>query len=442
MRFKALALIISVALFSPLILWAQSATISGKITDESGEPLPGANILIQLTNLGTATDVNGEFSFTVPASAVRDQEVTLEARFIGYHTKTQKLNLTSGSHTADFVLAVDVLDMDAIVVTGVVEETPRAKMAFSVGRVSSEALEKVTVSSAESALRGKVAGVKVVQGSGRPGTDASVLLRGATSINSNGRSQDPLYIVDGVIIDPSISGSPLSDINADDIENIEVVKGAAGASLYGSRAANGVVSITTNRGRSLAINQTRIRIRNEFGVNQLRKDYPTKQHHHYRIHEGTDEYTDANGVRVTPGDFIDVAGNFVDPRSGQKVGDRYTGNYDPDNPDPQDVGSTFFIDNDYKWIATGDIPVNDDGTPLIDPATGQPAGMRLLPNGEPINQVDQFFNPGNFILQLSLHQPQYGQHQFQCRVQQSRRGRSDRWPKRLRSKNSSSWYRS
>jgi TonB-dependent SusC/RagA subfamily outer membrane receptor len=280
MRCKILlVLFVCVALLNPLISLAQDdAVISGKVTDEAGEPLPGANVSVQLTNLGAATNVKGEYHFTIPASALRGQEVTLEARFIGYRTKSQKLTLTTESHTIDFALHVDVLDMDAIVVTGVVEETPRTKLAFSLGTINREALEKVPTTSMETALRGKIAGVKVVQGSGQPGRDASVILRAATSLNADGRSQDPLYIVDGVIIDPSISGSPLSDINSDDIVNIEVVKGAAGASLYGSRAANGVINITTNRGRGLALNQTRVRIRNEFGFNKLRKDYPSNRH--------------------------------------------------------------------------------------------------------------------------------------------------------------------
>ncbi|MFQ5675290.1 MAG: carboxypeptidase-like regulatory domain-containing protein, partial [bacterium] len=260
MRSKIFLFFLSVLLIPAALLAQSEAVVSGKITDEAGEALPGANVLVQLTNIGAATDINGEFEFTVPASHVRGQEVTLEARFIGYRTMTQKLTLTPGSHTIDFALKVDVLDMDAIVVTGVVEETPKTKLAFTLGRVNKEVLEKVPTVSMETALRGKVAGVKIVAGSGEPGRDASVLLRAATSINAAGRSQDPLYIIDGVIIDPSISGSPLSDINSDEIETIEVVKGAAGASLYGSRAANGVVNITTSRGKGLAVNQTRIRI--------------------------------------------------------------------------------------------------------------------------------------------------------------------------------------
>lgn len=178
--------------------------------------------------------------------------------------------------------------MEAIVVTGVVDATPKTKLAFSVGRVSEQQLEQVPSASVESALRGKVVGVKVVLGSGEPGTSASLQLRAPTSINASGRSQDPLYIIDGVIIDPSISGSPLSDISSVDIVSIEVVKGAAGASLYGSRAANGVVNIKTNRGKGLALNQTRIRIRNEFGVNGLQRKIGLSKSHYFRIHEGAD----------------------------------------------------------------------------------------------------------------------------------------------------------
>ncbi|MFQ5639082.1 MAG: SusC/RagA family TonB-linked outer membrane protein [bacterium] len=381
----------------PCASWAQEAVISGKITDEAGESLPGANVLIQLTQLGAATDINGEYKFTVPASAVRGQQVSLEARFIGYRTKVEKITLTPGSHSMNFSLAVDALQMDAIIVTGVVDETPRAKLAFSVGRVSQEALERVPARSVEASLRGKIAGVRIVRGSGEPGTDASVLLRAPTSINANGRSQDPLYIVDGVIIDPSVAGSPLSDINAEDIESIEVVKGAAGASLYGSRAANGVVNITTSRGRGLALNQTRIRIRNEFGFNDNIKDYPLNRSHWFRIHEGTDDYTDANGVRVTPGDFIDGQGNFIDPRlGGVRVGDRYTGNYDPDNPDPQRVGQMFFSDKPYKWISTGDVVVDENLNPVLDPATGQPVGLQRI-EGKFIDNFNQFFDPGTFV---------------------------------------------
>lgn len=355
----------------PYFAWAQEVIIQGKITDDAGEPLPGANVLVQLTNLGAATDVNGNYKFTVPASAVRAQEVTLEARFIGYRTRTEKIVLNPGTITHDFALPVDVLHMDEIVVTGVVEETPKVKMAFTVGRVSQEALSQVPATSPETALYGKVAGVRIVKGTGQPGNDAQILLRGATSINSSSRSQEPLYIVDGVIIDPSISGSPLTDIPGEEIESIEVVKGAAGASLYGSRAANGVIRISTSRGNRLALNQTRIRIRNEFGFNQISKKLDLKMHHEFKV--ATSSYTDANGVSVTPGDFIDTDGNFVDPRAptGARALDNYT-------DAPQGAGIAFH-DNDYKYVTNG-----DPGDPLI----------LLSSVGGPFDQIDAVFDPG------------------------------------------------
>ncbi len=400
MRIKNyLAFFLCLVLLPGAVLAQGEAVISGKITDETGEALPGANIFIQLTNLGTAADVNGEYSFTVPARGVRSQEVRLEVRFIGYRTKVEKFTLSPGTHNVDFALVIDALNMDAIIVTGLVDETPKTKLAFSVGRIDRELLEHVSASSPEHALRGKIAGVKVIQGSGEPGVDASVMLRAPTSINSEGRSQDPLYIIDGVIIDPSISGSPLSDINADDIASIEVIKGAAGASLYGSRAANGVVNITMNRGKNLALNQTRIRIRNEFGFNFLQKEYPLNRSHWFRIHEGTNNYTDKNGVKVTPGDFIDNEGDFVDPRrGGLRVGDRYDGNYDKDNPSDDRIGQIFFSDNPYKWVSTGDVVFNEMLSSVLDPATGQPVGLQRISGGANfVDNFNQFFEPGTFV---------------------------------------------
>jgi len=382
--------------FMSVILYSQEAVISGRVTSsDTGDPLPGANVMVELTSYGSATDINGEYSITVPASSVRGQQVGVLARFIGYRDLSYDITLTSGAISQDYAMIEDVLEMDAVIVTGVAEETPRTKLSFSVGHVGQAALENVPTMSAESALRGKVAGVKIVRGSGEPGRDASVLLRAPTSINSSGRSQDPLYIVDGVLVDPSVSGSPLSDINADDIVSIDVVKGAAGASLYGSRAANGVVNITTNRGKGLARGQTHVKYRHETGYNELRKDYPLRKAHYYRVAESS--YTDANGIKVDAGDFIDANGNFVDPRAkGLRIGDRYTGNWDSDNPDEQDKAQIFFADKPYKYISTGDILLDDNLQPLLE--GGKPAGLRTLPGGKLISQMDQFFDPGTFSI--------------------------------------------
>ena len=286
------------------------------------------------------------------------------------------MTLTAGKMTKDYTLAEDALDMDAIIVTGVLDQTPKTKMAFSAAQVSENSLKQVTASSPEAALYGKVAGVRVVRGTGQPGSSASIQLRAPTSINSSGRSQDPLYIVDGVVIDPSVSGSPLSDIPGDDIENIEIVKGAAGASVYGSRAANGVIRISTKRGNKLGLDQTKITVRNEFGGSAISNRITLNQHHDFKV--AATSYTDSKGVAVTPGDFITASGDFVDPRSpsGRTVDNFATG--------------ISFQDKPYKYVATGAVK-NAAGSFVV------PAGTSPTPLSAPFDQIDRFFDPGTFL---------------------------------------------
>ncbi|MDZ7362786.1 MAG: SusC/RagA family TonB-linked outer membrane protein [candidate division KSB1 bacterium] len=376
---KTLRFLAGIALF-PVLVLAQDATITGKVTDAAGNPLPGANVILELTNLGAATDANGNYHFTVPAKAVKGQKVRLTARFVGYRSRSEDFNLQAGAISKDFALPQDVLDLDAIIVTGVLEETPKTKMAFSVSHVSDEALKQVPASSPEAALYGKVPGVRIVRGTGQPGTAASIQLRAPTSINTSGRSADPLYIVDGVVIDPSVSGSPLTDIPADDIENIEVVKGASGASVYGSRAANGVVRITTKRGNKLGLDQTKITVRNEFGKSSLENKIKLNQHHNYKI--ATTSYTDSRGVAVTPGDFVDANGNWLDPRLPTRAEDLFA------------TGISFY-DKPYKYVSTG--AAKDAAGRLISPrdANGNIIPPTLL--SAPFDHMERFFDPGTFM---------------------------------------------
>ncbi len=374
-------LIIGVLSLFPVIAFGQgSATIAGKVTDVDGNALPGANVVIKSLNLGAATDINGDYTFIVPAKYVQGQQVKITARFIGFQHKTDTINLKPGTIAVDFALAIDILNMDAIVVTGLVDETPRTKLAFSVGRIDEQVLEHAPAVSPENALRGRIAGVKVIKGSGRPGSSASVILRGATSINASGRSNEPLYVIDGIIIDPSVVGSPMNDISGEDIESIEVVKGAAGASLYGSRAANGVINIKMKRGKNLALNQTRIKVRNEFGFNQLPNKLDLTRHHFFKV--ATTSYSDDKGKSVTPGDFIDANGNWLDPRlDGVRAVDTYTSTAPDGNFDPTGFA---FQDNDYKYVATG-VTTDADGN-FIEPT--------LL--SSPFDQMDRFFDSGAF----------------------------------------------
>lgn len=174
---------------------------------------------------------------------------------------------------ADFDLSTVALKLEEVVVTGTIDPVAGVKVPFSVGKVSKADLPVPAVSAATT-LQGKVAGVRVVRGSGQPGSGASILLRGVTSLT---KDNDPLIVVDGVIL-----GESLSDIDAADIESVEVVKGAAAASLYGSRASAGVIQITTSRGRDIPENETRINVRTEWGKNQLvrKNDHITRSHHY------------------------------------------------------------------------------------------------------------------------------------------------------------------
>ena len=229
---------------------AQQAVVTGRVTSEGGDPLGGASITVVGTNLGAATAANGTYTLTVAAEFVRGQPVSLTARRIGFKPITRPVTLQAGNQVVDFQLQTDPLRLEEVVVTGVGEATARNKLTFTVGKVGAEELQMVPGSSALVALQGKVAGVRMIPTSAQPGGEVSVRLRGATSISGR---QDPLYIVDGVI-----TSFGLADIAPEDVERVEVIKGAAASSLYGSNAANGVVQVFTKRGKALPDGTLRI----------------------------------------------------------------------------------------------------------------------------------------------------------------------------------------
>lgn len=278
----------------PNSAWAQEAIIQGKVTDERGEPLPGANVMITELTLGSATDIDGNYSFTVPASLVQNQNVTLVARFVGYKPAEQQFQLTPGRYTFNFTLGLDLLRLEEVVVTGVAAETPRKKLSFTVDRVDTEKLQQVIAPDPGTALQAKVAAAIVIRPSGEPGQSPAIRLRSATAISG---SQTPLIIVDGVIMEGA-----LADLNADDIESIEVVKDAAGASIWGSRAANGVIRIFTKRGTNVAAGRTQVTIRNDFGISVPYRFIKMANHHPYLVKEidGKLRFVDADGNPISP----------------------------------------------------------------------------------------------------------------------------------------------
>ena len=213
------------------LAYGQNITVKGTVSDAStGEPVPFASLMLKGTMTGTSTDANGEYSISVPANG------TLVFSSVGYATQEVEVD---GKQVINVVLASDAefLDETIVVAYGTAK---KETFTGSAGTVKSESLQKRTVANVSKALDGMVAGITTTSGSGQPGDGASIQIRGTGSINA---SSSPLYVVDGIPFDGT-----LNSINPNDIENLTVLKDASAAALYGARAANGVIMITTKRG--------------------------------------------------------------------------------------------------------------------------------------------------------------------------------------------------
>ena len=279
---------------APLI--AQGA-VSGTVTDaETLAPVAGAQVFVAGTVIGTLSGAEGTYRLEgVPAG-----EQTLTVRLIGYREASQTVTVASGQvATADFEVEQTALRLQDIVVTGVVGETPQVKLPFTVERLSAQDIP-VPAADVSSLLTAKAAGVSVISGSGQPGAEASIMLRGPTSINSSGRSMAPLIVIDGVIQSESAS---LSDIGSLDIDHVEIVKGAAAASLYGSRAQNGVIQISTKRGTGLQTNSLNILARGEYGMGELAGRIGLVRSHPYTMNASGTKFIDSTGAEVDFGDL-------------------------------------------------------------------------------------------------------------------------------------------
>lgn len=230
----------------------QSVRVNGTITNSQGTPLEGVSVTVRGATGGTTSNQQGQYEISVTP------EATLVFRFMGYEPQEIVVN---ASDTRNILLVESGVALDEVIVTGVATGTPKTKLGFSIEKLSAAQLSQVPAVDAASALQGKVAGVRVTRSSGAPGSEVDVQLRGVKMIFG---SSNPLYIVDGVLTE-----NGLADVNAEDIENIEVLKGAAASSLYGSRAANGVISIITKRGNSVEPGRVRLDFRTEFGKNGL-----------------------------------------------------------------------------------------------------------------------------------------------------------------------------
>jgi TonB-linked SusC/RagA family outer membrane protein len=279
-----LILLASAALVAlPARLVAQGATVTGHVTAEGGAPLNGVTVSITGMGLGTITREDGVYSFTVPANRVTGQLVTLNARRVGYIPQNAQITLTPGVITHDFVMVATALQLDQVIVTGAGTSQVRERIGSTINTVDSTTLTRAAQpQNVISSLAATAPNVRVNTQSGEPGASAFVLIRGATSVTG---TNQPLIVVDNQPIDNStistnggdgstVTQNRAADINPNDVESVQILKGSAATAIYGARAANGVILITTKHG---AAGLTRYSLSSTQTFDNVIKTFPLQQ---------------------------------------------------------------------------------------------------------------------------------------------------------------------
>lgn len=241
----------------PATLAAQSATITGHVTTETGAPLAGVTVSITALGVGSTTRDDGQYTFTVPAARVANQSAILSARRVGYSPQSAPITVSAGTVTHDFIMMITAQQLDQVIVTGAGTSQVRERVGSVISTVDSTSLIRAAQpQNIISALTATTPNVRVNTQSGEPGASAYIIIRGATSVTG---TNQPLIVVDNQPIDnttlstnggdgSTVTQNRAADINPNDIESIQVLKGAAAAAIYGARAANGVILITTKHG--------------------------------------------------------------------------------------------------------------------------------------------------------------------------------------------------
>src|SRR5690606_17301499 len=242
------------------VAWLQTRSVSGTVSDENGITLPGVNVIEEGTSNGVSTDIDGNYQISVPSDA------TLVFSYVGFIAQEIPV---SGREVINVTLLEDLQDLEEVVVIGYGTQL-KEDISGSVSSIDADDLSEIPQVSIDQLIQGRAAGVMVTQDSGQPGGSVSVRIRGVTSLQG---SNEPLYVIDGVPIsgdsrnvatsgrsiasgtdiggDMSSTGvSPLSSLNPNDIASIDILKDASATAIYGSRASNGVVIITTKKGKS------------------------------------------------------------------------------------------------------------------------------------------------------------------------------------------------
>ena len=253
---RVISTLAGVMMTVPGWLMAQGGlTITGQVRTNTGGPLANANVFIQGLNLGASTREDGHYTIAVPADKATGQAATLAVRRLGYQSDSVRITLTAGAQTHDFTLTAAAAQLEGVVVTALGIERDKRSLGVAQQTIVPDELTSARETNVVNALSGKVSGVEITN-NGPPGGSARIVIRGDKSITGNNQ---PLFIVDGIPIDNSAPtndgfggldyGNAASDIDPNDIESISILKGANAAALYGSRAANGAVVITTKSGR-------------------------------------------------------------------------------------------------------------------------------------------------------------------------------------------------
>ena len=260
---------------------ARRARVVGLITDvNTKQPLPGVNVLLVGTPITASTGPDGRFVISSAPAGI----FNIDLRRLGYGPKRiNSVRLIGDSVvTVNATLSVTSTRLDEVTVSGTMDAQSVAKSTISVDKLTTENMPVMPTGSAANLIAGKVAGVAITRPSGKPGSGVNIVLRTPISgITEGGTPPSPLFVVDGVFLNQA-QNTTTQDIESMDIESIEVIKGAAAASLYGSRAAAGVISITTKRGRGLALGTTQFQGRMEQGTDQFQTNLPKNQHHAFR----------------------------------------------------------------------------------------------------------------------------------------------------------------
>ncbi|MBS7563657.1 TonB-dependent receptor [Mucilaginibacter sp. Bleaf8] len=270
----------------PVIVFAQNRKVTGKVLDEKGLPLPGATVRLKTSGKSVAANVEGAYSIEVPAN-----ENTLVVSFVGY--PTQEILIKPGVNVYDVPLRPDAKSLTEVVVVGYGTQR-RSDVTGSIASVNEKALREVPVSNLGQALQGRAAGISVTNTSSRPGDPGRIRIRGERSLTSG--ANDPLIVVDGIIF----TGS-LNDINPNDIKSIDVLKDASATAIYGSRGSNGVIIVTTQRGRT---GETTISYNGYYGFGNVMKKYPVLNGDEFRAYRDLANSVPANGSTTPNNNFF------------------------------------------------------------------------------------------------------------------------------------------